>query len=287
MRVLKLPDAAPRRLGAEIKLRLGTCDYATEQDAAKGLLLEVASVLNRHVLDYAVIGGWVPFLFNSHPIPHPGTMDVDVLMSDVMRKDLVVTALDSLRGVGYQRSAKNEFQLYRSIQVAGEPILFHVDFLHRKHANDTVGLFKEWGPYKSIQGPGTDVIFIERELRVEQIQGTLPNKEQATIRIPFATEAGFLSTKGRSVGFGKRDRDAFDIFLVLRQSQNYDGLISRCNDLLMNDTFSASMRRLCEEMTKETVIEKASKFLHSIELDEEPISIIRAEVSRFTAHLSL
>jgi hypothetical protein len=55
-------------------------DYPDQQSAAMGPLGEVSTLLVNQIVDFVIIGGWLPFLFNSRPIPHPGTFDVDILL---------------------------------------------------------------------------------------------------------------------------------------------------------------------------------------------------------------
>jgi len=37
--------------------------YNSDQDAARGLLVESVAILSSTGVDYAIVGGWVPFLF--------------------------------------------------------------------------------------------------------------------------------------------------------------------------------------------------------------------------------
>ena len=226
------------------------------------MLLEVTSLLNRQTIDYAVIGGWIPFLFNNAPIRHPGTFDVDIVINSSLSKDAVVAALDLLvKSSGYKRAAKNAFQIYRILQVNDEDLVFHVDFLHRKYADDTDDLIIQWGRYETIEAAGTDVIFTQKEVRIDQQDGLLPGGTHVTVPVPFATEAGFLSCKGRSVGFGKRTRDAFDVFLVLDQSQNRHSLYKRCKQLMTDGVFRKSMERLRVQFDTEAATTQAAEWL--------------------------
>ena len=236
--------------------------FANEQDAAHAMLLEVTSLFNRQTIDYAVIGGWVPYLFNNAPLPHPGTFDVDIVLNNALRKDAVVATLDELvSSSGYIRAPKNAFQIYRILHVVDEQMIFHVDFLHRKYADDTDNLIMQWGRYETIQTPGTDTLFLNKEVRHQTLNGPFPNGASSSVRIPFATEAGFLACKGRSVGFGKRTRDAYDVFLILDQSQDRDALIHRCKELLNEPVFRKSMERLAEQFHEGVATTQAAEWL--------------------------
>lgn len=224
--------------------------FESEQVAAKAMLLEVGTLMNKHTIDYAVIGGWVPFLFNSDPISHPGTFDVDIVLNTALSKDSVISALDFMVDESsYRRAPKNAFQIYKEIVVGNEPLIFHVDFLHRKYADDSDDLTRTWGRYESIGTVGTDVIFTQKEMRSKEVYGIGVTGEAVSANIVFASEAGFLCSKARSVGLGKRERDGYDVYLLLKQSEDYDTLKKRSASLLGDNVFFASMNRLQEQFT--------------------------------------
>lgn len=237
--------------------------YNSEQDAAMAMLIDVGNLMNRHTIDYAVIGGWIPYLFNSKPIPHPGTFDVDIVLNTALSKEQVIKALDQMIfDRGYLRAPKNSFQIYKKMTVLEESMIFHVDFLHRKYADDSDDLTRSWGRYQSISTVGTDVIFTEKETRNEKVTMVSSAGENISANITFASEAGFLCSKGRSVGLGKRDRDGFDIYLVITQSTDIQKLIQRSRELMSDAVFAISMRRLNVEFQQgRSTVEKAAQYL--------------------------
>lgn len=238
-------------------------NFENEQVAAKAMLLEVGNLLNKHTIDYSVLGGWIPYLFNSTPITHPGTFDVDIVLNTALSKDHVIKALDFMvKDSGYRRAPKNAFQIYKEIVVNNEPLMFHVDFLHRKYADDSDDLTRTWGRYQSIGTLGTDVIFTEKEVRSRHIFGIGVDGAESSANIVFASEPGFLCSKGRSVGLGKRDRDGYDIYLIIKQSEDINNLKNRCTTLMEDGVFLASMIRIYEQFdTGSLAPEKAAKFL--------------------------
>lgn len=265
-------------------------NFLSEQDAALAMLVEVGTLLNKHTIDYAVLGGWIPFLFNSKPISHPGTFDVDIVLNTSLSQEQVVKALDQMvLHSGYRRAPKNAFQIYRELVVNNEPMIFHVDFLHRKYADDSEDLTRSWGRYQSISTFGTDVIFTQKEARSERIT-TRDSALSATIM--FASEAGFLCSKGRSVGLGKRERDGFDIYLVITQSVDVEKLKKRCMELMADGVFQASMIRLFQEFQLgKPGVEKAAKFLMAASPDfsikEEAEKEISSKVLEFLREIDV
>jgi hypothetical protein len=240
-----------------------THEFSSEQDAARAMLLDVAQLMNQRTIDYAVIGGWIPYLFNSSPIGHPGTYDVDIVLNTSMNKDDVVGALDAMvKDRNYMRAPKNAFQIYRSIRVNGEDMIFHVDFLHRKYADDTDDLTRSWGRYESIGTLGTDVIFTRKQARTEFLSATGLDGAEISSDVVFATEAGFLCAKGRSTGLGKRERDGFDIYLVIKQSADPEKLSEACRNLLDDGVFYVSLKRIYDEFViNGASVERAVKYL--------------------------
>lgn len=256
--------------------------FKTEQEAANAMLIEVGNLLNKKTIDYAVIGGWIPYLFNSKPIPHPGTFDVDIVLNTALSQEQVVSALDQMvKHSGYRRAPKNAFQIYRELVVSGEPMIFHVDFLHRKYADDTDDLTRSWGRYQSISTLGTDIIFTEKEVRSERVSGMGVSGAIESANIAFASEPGFLCAKGRSVGLGKRERDGFDIYLVITQSADLKRLTDRCHELMKDGVFTASMIRLYEQFQEgQIAVEKAAKYLSAVAPEFSDKVLAEKEISK-------
>lgn len=224
--------------------------YRTEQEAARGMLGEASTILRQGQVKHAVMGGWVPYLFNSTPIPHPGTFDVDILIDDRLTRSEMEHAAKAFLRAGYMPGAKNMFQLYRVLQVGDQPMVFHVDFLHRRYAQpDEITI--DWGVMQSIAGPGTDLVFEENEWTMENVDLTLPDGMEQRVSVPFGTEIALLSTKARSMGIDKRRRDAFDAFLVIGQSRDRAHLVSRTIELFpKSGVFRASMMVLFDQLRR-------------------------------------
>jgi hypothetical protein len=108
-------------------------------------------------------------------------------------------------------------------------------------------MFKEWGAMQSIVGLGTDIIFLEDEQFTQSVNVILPDGHHKELPIPFASEAGFLCAKGRSLHSEKRTRDAYDIYLVVTQSSDYSRLIERSRQLMENNIFEISMKSIMRE----------------------------------------
>jgi hypothetical protein len=256
-------------------------NYNNDLDAARGLLGEAASILNNQKIDFVVIGGWIPYLFNSEPISHPGTFDVDVLLNSETSRQAMNEAVDAFMKVGYLRSPKNAFQIFRILRVGTEDRVFHVDFLHRKYAEDVDDMIKDWGKIQSIAGPGTDIIFLESERRIQLLGFDLPDGTSQEIAIHFCTEVGFLSAKGRSASTKKRTRDAYDVFLVTKQSHNRRQLIERCRALMGNRIFSFSFEELEKGFRAGNLTSNAVLHLLQQTQVDKPLDLVQRTMDEF------
>jgi hypothetical protein len=265
----------------------GVTNYPDEQSAALGLLGEVTSLLVNQIVDFVVIGGWLPFLFNSRPIPHPGTFDVDILLNEATSRSSFEQDAQLLLRSGYLRAPKNQFQLHRILCVRGERLVYHVDFLHRRYADDTDDLIRNWGRVQSIAGPGTDIIFTAAERMLRSVDVVLPDGKNRCVTASFCTEVGFLSAKGRSAQVPKRTRDAFDVFLVIRQSQDYDRLVARSKELMTDPVFKLSLINLRDGFRDGRLLPQAAAHLREQAPGlADPEETVRTAIDKFFSDVS-
>ena len=254
--------------------------YESLQAAATGLLVEACQIANDSELEYAVCGGWSPFLRNSTPIQHPGTKDVDLLFSEACEIGALKHVVALFCENGFLHSAKHDFQLLRTLTVNGHDFVFNVDLLHPTETKKSPELFvDQWElpvpvddfgkarfMSKSIALPDSNFVFsgyVERETVVSF---------GITVDVPLIDEVALLVTKSKSYLNVKRTRDLFDAFLAITQPKNGEQFQSKLTQLQSDDgdTFStlAGFR---------TVFEKPEKFVrsephfHSVGLDMERV----------------
>lgn len=237
--------------------------YKDEQEAAKGILGEAVKIISDNQIDYAIVGGWIPFLFYSDIYPHPGSFDVDLLLNDETTKAQMEKAVEVFKKNGYHFASKNKFQLHKLLNVAGEEIIFHVDFLHRKYAPDQEdGFFLNWNKMMSIAGPGTDIIFIDNERTTKELKFNLPDETIETLTVNFASEIGFLCAKGRALDTPKRVRDSYDIFLIICQSKDFGNLLTKSYELYHSkEYYKLSIDNIYKFFTEGKGVENTKKFL--------------------------
>ena len=208
--------------------------------AARRLLCDTVSVLQRTDRKFAIIGGWSPYLLNVGEIRHPGTRDVDVLFQDGETTGDLLDVVALLLAQGYLPSAKHEFQLLRVLSVNGFEFVFNVDLLHCRQGQATPDLFvdhvflpvrvsefsSESVAMASIVVPTSSFLF-DGHVVMCDVHEPVSAEEQGEgrfVRVPLMDELGTLVTKAESMTSAKRRRDAFDILLAVYQARDISEL---------------------------------------------------------------
>ena len=210
--------------------------FATEIEAAKHLLKESTSTLLEYGVDFAVVGGWSAFLFHSGRYGHPGTFDVDILLHpDSLDNGTFDQASESLLKNGYLRAPKNVYQAHRVLQVSGENLVFHVDFLNERDPGNALELVGGTGRMKSIYTEAMKAVFVYESYR--------SHMDYPDVRFP-SPETFVVTKVAAAAVVKKRKRDAFDIFVTIQDQAissfkkswrdlcNRDGLFSDANEAL-------------------------------------------------------
>jgi len=209
--------------------------YDDVLSAAKGLLIEVITIIQTTNLEYAIVGGWSPYLRNDASITglsHPGTKDVDVLFLEGYQKSRLKDVVQAFLQQDYLVSAKHDFQLFRSLKVRDYDLVFNVDLLHPLESKANAEIFvdhldlgiPEDKLYKDVRNkkaksvalPYSKYIF-DGFVKNFTLTYTAPNGNDSTVMVPLIDEAGLILSKSISITAPKRQRDAFDVYLAMRQ----------------------------------------------------------------------
>jgi len=216
-------------------------NYSSLLQGARGLLGDCCRVLEGIDLEYAIIGGWSPYLLNSTTFKHPGTHDVDLLFKDGEKEGALEHVVEKFISEGFVPSAKHNFQLLKVLEVAGTKFVYNVDLLHSSDNNRKKNMFvdhlnlpvpltencSQTYKAKSIMAPHSAVIFSERLYEIQEEMFILPdNGKEAKLRFSLINEAGLIVTKTSSVKQVKRPRDSFDIYVAIKQARNYSTLVN-------------------------------------------------------------
>ncbi|MCB5205765.1 hypothetical protein [Methylovorus mays] len=192
------------------------------EDGARALLKDVATVLSQFPkIEHTIIGGWCPVIRNKSSIPHPGTLDVDILFRDSNSPGFLSNVIEQLVQSGFDPSAKHPFQLLKKQIVNGKALIYNIDLLHPRMLEDidSVGLFvdhleldiplnnaeRRLKEICSVALPNSEVLFQKNMHTVESIDGA---------SFSLVTFEGMFVTKMDSCQKQKRERDSFDIYLA-------------------------------------------------------------------------
>jgi hypothetical protein len=256
---------------------------------------------------FGIIGGWSPFLLNSSPIQHPGTKDVDILFEEGTRKGELLDIVQSFVAAGFLLSAKHQFQVLRILNVRGTPFVFNVDVLHPTFGKQSPELFVDHlelpvpmssyrddsFTFKSIVLPYSTFLF-DGYIENTTVRCILPNGRECDSTVPLMNEVGTIVTKSSSCGSPKRQRDAFDIYLAIRQARfpliliNSLQLLKKHNQAVFNTLYEIE-----SSLKTMRFVDNVSSYLaplngySSLEAYEEQKALIRSEMEQFLEKVGL
>ncbi len=234
--------------------------YTMESDAAFALLTDVTTTLVGSGVDFVIVGGWVPVLFHAQKFGHPGTYDVDVLVhASSLDNGTFDAAGEHFLRKGYLRAVKNKFQAHRVIRVAGEQLVFHVDFLNERNPGEELNLIGGSGKIKSIYTPAMEAVFKYAGYR------THPKLDGAR----FPSVETFIATKAMAARVKKRNRDAFDVFVTVAD-QDTSALRSRWRELMADGLFRDANEALWEAVHNEDALEKIGAVFDDLSTTSRP-----------------
>lgn len=208
-------------------------EFESVLDGAKGLLVETIKLLNTLNINYVIIGGWSPLLRNDTDITHPGTRDVDILFLEASQRNELGEVIKLFIDNGFLISAKHDFQLFKTINVCGKELVYHVDLLHPLEASAKSDLFVDHLDlgipvnklYQDVKGTHVKSIALEYSkfifdgyFKIFSMQYLDTKGIKTEINFPLIDESGLILSKCISVSSPKRQRDAFDIYLAFKQT---------------------------------------------------------------------
>jgi hypothetical protein len=207
----------------------------TINEGARIILEESVGLLDEHLSNVVIIGGWGPFLRNQDH--HPGTRDVDVLFPEFYDRDTPAAVIMRFLDKGYLVSAKHNFQILKPLRVGARKYLYNVDFLHPVIERTDVVEFED-----VINLDVTiDGYIVKTVQTVCILRGDLVFRENlytqfdiAGKKVPLLNDLGVVITKLKSCREPKRPRDIYDVVLAWKSipdqqktqltemSRNYD-----------------------------------------------------------------
>lgn len=216
----------------------------TIQDGAFALLGETTEILNENGVEYIIVGGWSPLLLNQNPFPHPGTKDVDILFKSGTKKGELESLIRNFLKNGFIQSAKHHFQLLKAIEINGLKFMFNIDLLHPDNQETEPQMFVDHIDFpvkesltmrvdykgKTIILPKSDFFFNDF-ITKHKHEFELTDGRKKIIEFNLLNEAGLILSKTKSSFNEKRTRDAYDIFLAIKQNRNYNHTIEQLKNI--------------------------------------------------------
>jgi hypothetical protein len=226
------------------------------KQAALFLLKDVVSTISGN-LDFIVVRGWAPLLRCNGSLLHPGTNDVDVLLSPKTTSHALEKTQRLLIMRGYMPSAKHPFQLGKALPIEGGPtFLYNVDFMHPEETSKDFELFAdhfEWPAYVNIalqkKFPAKSIALPSSALLFEGFWSyfSVPHNEGA-FQVPLLSDVGILLTKAASFTNKKRPRDSFDIFFIIYNHPNTNSFRDLIQTGRSNPVADTSLNALEEDL---------------------------------------
>lgn len=215
-------------------------------DRVKSTCLYLATKLGDLMPELVVIGGLVPtLLIDQQSLPtgssmHVGTMDLDLGLAFAMVHDeRYQEVVDRLRAAGFEPDENDAGVATRQRwRIASPPV--KVDFLiepasdSEAKAGKLFPLTKDWA---AIIAPGLHLAFVNNHLI--QLTGKTIMGESATREIRVCGAGAFVVLKSLALRIRGENKDAYDLFYMLRNFG--DGIPSIANELkpLLEDEIAA------------------------------------------------
>ena len=174
-----------------------------------------------------LIGGWVPYfiladkLGSEVRVRHVGSLDVDILIDvDAVAEGGYSATLKAMQQGGFEQRG-NSFEWTRIVAppVIGRAIRVRVHLLAPESAAGANSLRRQMpGGLQVLVMPVADVAL--RHTFDYPLEGQLPTGENHSATIRVADEVACFAMKGgmipRADGMGLKEKDAYDLFVLLR-----------------------------------------------------------------------
>ncbi len=191
--------------------------------------LEIMTVLGAYRHSLVLVGGWAPYFIleqfgrEEDDFQHVGSGDVDIAIDHrAVSPDQYSSIVGRLERHGYRERLDKEgraipFSFERTVPSEdGRGTIVHVDFLAGEYEG-SAGSHRHQRVQDDLlarKARGCDVVFdryFEHELR-----GVLPDGAENTVQVRIADVVGCLTTKGITLGERYHDKDAYDIYSVIK-----------------------------------------------------------------------
>ena len=201
--------------------------------ASRSVLLELMTVLRAYRQSLILVGGWVPYLLLEQcgrpgaAAAHVGSIDIDIAVDPArLGESEYATISELLRARGYKPAVdRRGGPLLSSIErvvhspVTKKPYTIRIDFLTHQAAAPSAS--RHHVPMQDAlyarKIKGCEAAF--RHYTSVRISGVLPDGGELTVPIRMADLTASLTMKGIVLGERYREKDAYDIYMLLAHHQ--------------------------------------------------------------------
>jgi len=197
-------------------------------ESSKSVLIEVLRILGSYK-DYLVLtGGWAPYFILERfgeGGRHCGSVDIDfVLNPRLIELKVYETIVSLIEKRGYRPYVAGDgevlpFRFYRNVKspVDGVEYNIEVDFISEPDVVEKLSLEKFLLVQRDLQAVvinGSGIVFSHNF--EHSIKGVLPSGAETKVAAKVSDVIGTLTTKGLALRGRYKEKDAYDIYFVLR-----------------------------------------------------------------------
>ena len=201
-------------------------------DASRAVLVELGVILRSYLSNLALIGGWAPyFLLQQHQqagFDHVGSIDIDLAVHPrIAERGGYASIAKLIAARGYEPPQDEladtfEFRYDRRLvsPYDQKPYTIRVDFLTLEAGDsETERRHRTVQPdLKAFKASGCELAF-DQPVMVE-LTAKLPDAGgEATVQWPLANLAASLVMKSLALGGRYKEKDAYDLFYLVRHYQ--------------------------------------------------------------------
>lgn len=248
--------------------------------------------------DLVIVGGMVPsLLIPQNELPpgvdrHCGTLDIDYGLAAALFEGKRYQGLtERLRGAGFEPDRNNEGRLITQRWRLTEHPDMTIDFLVEPSSGDkgrkAGSLRNIEEDFAAILTPGLHLAFDDRQ--VVSLTGQTVHRETATRAVSVCGPAGFIALKALAFNNRGENKDAFDLFYVLKNYGNgVSDVVERFRRLKPHTELNRAFEIICRDFATEDSVgpRRVSEFIHA-EPDDETLADVVSFVTRLLTELGV
>lgn len=197
-------------------------------ESSKSILIEVLRILGSYK-DYVVLtGGWAPYFILEkfgEGGQHCGSIDIDFVLNprliDLKVYETIVSLIEKRMYKPYVTSDGEvlPYRFYRSVKSPFDGVEYkiEVDFISEPDVVKRLSPEKFLAVQKDLQAVvirGSGIVFYHNF--EHEIEGVLPSGAETKVLAKVSDVVGSLATKGLALKGRYKEKDAYDIYFVLR-----------------------------------------------------------------------